>query len=50
VLSGVSAGVIGVDAEGCVTIVNRAAARLMDAAPEDLEAIHYSQAVPELAR
>ncbi len=49
VLSGVSAGVIGVDAEGCVTIVNRAAARLMDAAPEDLEAIHYSQAVPELA-
>jgi two-component system nitrogen regulation sensor histidine kinase NtrY len=49
VLSGVSAGVVGVDAEGCVTIVNRAAARLMDAAPEDLEAIHYSQAVPELA-
>ena len=35
--------------EGKVTIVNRAAARLMDAAPEDLEASHYSQAVPELA-
>jgi two-component system nitrogen regulation sensor histidine kinase NtrY len=49
VLSGVSAGVIGIDGEGNVTIVNRAAARLMDAAPEDLEAIHYSQSVPELA-
>jgi two-component system nitrogen regulation sensor histidine kinase NtrY len=49
VLSGVSAGVIGIDGEGKVTIVNRAAARLMDAAPEDLEAVHYSQAVPELA-
>ena len=49
VLSGVSAGVVGVDGEGRVTIVNRAAARLMDAAPEDLEAIHYSQSVPELA-
>jgi two-component system nitrogen regulation sensor histidine kinase NtrY len=49
VLSGVSAGVIGIDGEGKVTIVNRAAARLMDAAPEDLEACHYSEAVPELA-
>ncbi|HEY2011125.1 MAG TPA: ATP-binding protein, partial [Rhizomicrobium sp.] len=49
VLSGVSAGVIGIDGEGRVTIVNRAAARLMDAAPEDLEAIHYSEAAPELA-
>ncbi len=49
VLSGVSAGVIGIDGEGRVTIVNRAAARLMDAAPEDLEASHYSEAVPELA-
>jgi two-component system nitrogen regulation sensor histidine kinase NtrY len=49
VLSGVSAGVIGVDGEGKVTIVNRAAARFMDAAPEDLEASHYSEAVPELA-
>jgi two-component system nitrogen regulation sensor histidine kinase NtrY len=49
VLSGVSAGVIGIDGEGKVTIVNRAAARLMDAAPEDLEASHYCEAVPELA-
>lgn len=49
VLSGVSAGVIGVDGQGSVTIVNRAAARLMDATPEDLEGSHYSEAVPELA-
>jgi two-component system nitrogen regulation sensor histidine kinase NtrY len=49
VLSGVSAGVIGIDGEGRITIVNRAAARLLNAEPEDLEANHYSQAVPELA-
>jgi two-component system nitrogen regulation sensor histidine kinase NtrY len=49
VLSGVSAGVIGIDGEGRITIVNRAAARLLNAAPEDLEASHYSEGVPELA-
>ena len=49
VLSGVSAGVIGVDGEGHITLVNRAAARLLNAAPEDMETSHYSQAVPELA-
>jgi len=49
VLSGVSAGVIGLDGEGRVTIINRAAARLLDAAQEDMEACHYSEAVPELA-
>ncbi len=49
VLSGVSAGVIGLDAEGRITIINRAAARLLNAAPEDMETSHYSQAVPELA-
>ena len=37
VLSGVSAGVIGMDGEGKITIVNRAAARLLDATPEELE-------------
>ena len=35
VLSGVSAGVIGLDGEGRITIINRAAARLLNAAPED---------------
>jgi two-component system nitrogen regulation sensor histidine kinase NtrY len=49
VLAGVSAGVIGVDADGQITIVNRAAARLLNAAPEELEGQHYSEAVPELA-
>jgi len=49
VLAGVSAGVIGLDAEGQITIVNRAAARLLNSAPEELEGQHYAEAVPELA-
>jgi len=49
VLAGVSAGVIGLDHDGTITIVNRAAARLMNAAPEELEGRHYSETVPELA-
>jgi two-component system, NtrC family, nitrogen regulation sensor histidine kinase NtrY len=48
VLSGVSAGVIGVDRDGKITIVNRAAARLLNATPEELEGRHYSESVPEL--
>jgi len=49
VLAGVSAGVIGIDADGKITIVNRAAARLLNATPEELEGQHYVEAVPELA-
>jgi two-component system, NtrC family, nitrogen regulation sensor histidine kinase NtrY len=49
VLAGVSAGVIGLDVDGRITIVNRAAARLLDAAPEELVSQHYSEAVPEFA-
>lgn len=49
VLSGVSAGVIGLDRDGRITIVNRAAARLLDAAPEDMEGAHYAEVIPELA-
>jgi two-component system nitrogen regulation sensor histidine kinase NtrY len=49
VLSGVSAGVIGVAHDGTITIVNRAAARLLNAAPEEMEGRHYSECVPELA-
>ncbi|HKQ10659.1 MAG TPA: PAS domain-containing sensor histidine kinase, partial [Rhizomicrobium sp.] len=49
VLSGVSAGVIGIDGDGRITIVNRAAERLLNAAPQDMESSHYSEAVPELA-
>ncbi len=48
VLSGVSAGVIGLDRDGKITIVNRAAARLLNATPEELEGSHYSESVPEL--
>ncbi|HEX2591950.1 MAG TPA: PAS domain-containing sensor histidine kinase [Rhizomicrobium sp.] len=49
VLAGVSAGVIGIDSDGTVSIVNRMAARLLGAAPEDLVGQHYSAVVPELA-
>jgi two-component system nitrogen regulation sensor histidine kinase NtrY len=49
VLAGVSAGVIGVDADGQITLVNRAAARLLDATQEELEGRHYAEAVPELS-
>jgi two-component system nitrogen regulation sensor histidine kinase NtrY len=49
VLSGVSAGVVGISNDGTITIVNRAAARLLNAAPEELEGRHYSESVPELA-
>ena len=49
VLSGVSAGVIGLDHEGAITIVNRAAARLLNGTPEEIEGRHYAESVPELA-
>jgi two-component system nitrogen regulation sensor histidine kinase NtrY len=49
VLAGVSAGVIGLDRDGHVTIVNRAAARLLNAEPEELEGRHYAEAMPELS-
>jgi two-component system nitrogen regulation sensor histidine kinase NtrY len=49
VLSGVSAGVVGVDQDGKITLVNRAAARLLDAAPEDMETRFYAESMPELA-
>ncbi len=49
VLGGVSAGVIGLDGDGNVTIVNRAAARLLNATPDEMEGQHYAEAMPELA-
>ncbi len=49
VLSGVSAGVIGIANDGMITIVNRAAARLLNSTPEAMEARPYSDVVPELA-
>ncbi|HVE04368.1 MAG TPA: PAS domain-containing sensor histidine kinase [Rhizomicrobium sp.] len=49
VLAGVSAGVIGIDSNGAITIVNRAAARLLNVVPEEIEGRDYAEAVPELA-
>jgi two-component system nitrogen regulation sensor histidine kinase NtrY len=49
VLAGVSAGVIGLDVDGHVTIVNRAAERLLNTSSTEMEGRHYSNAVPELA-
>jgi two-component system, NtrC family, nitrogen regulation sensor histidine kinase NtrY len=49
VLAGVSAGVIGLDPDGNITIVNRAAARLLNAEPEEVEGQHYAEVVPELS-
>ena len=49
VLGGVSAGVLGLDAEGRVTIVNRTASRLLNLPPEEIVGKSYADAVPELA-
>ncbi len=48
-LAGVSAGVLGVDGEGHVTLINRTALRLLKVATTEAEGQHYSQLVPELA-
>ena len=49
VLAGVSAGVVGIDGDGAITIVNRAAARLLNVVPGEIEGRNYAEAVPELA-
>jgi two-component system nitrogen regulation sensor histidine kinase NtrY len=49
VLAGVSAGVIGLDSDGRITIVNRAAARLLNASQDELVGRHYTETVPELS-
>jgi len=48
VLSGVSAGVIGVDQSGQVTLVNRSACALLGCQPEDLVGHEASEAAPML--
>ncbi|WP_132255241.1 sensor histidine kinase NtrY-like [Methylobacterium segetis] len=48
VLSGVSPGVIGVDAGGIVTIANPAAERMLGLASDALVGVPVTQAVPEL--
>jgi len=49
VLAGVSAGVVGLDGEGNITLINRAAARLLGVTPSAVESTHYSVTVPEVA-
>ncbi|HXJ01257.1 MAG TPA: PAS domain-containing sensor histidine kinase [Micropepsaceae bacterium] len=48
-LAGVSAGVVGLDGEGRITLINRMASRMLNAVPEDIEGRHYSECIPELA-
>jgi two-component system nitrogen regulation sensor histidine kinase NtrY len=49
VLSGVSSGVIGLDAEARVTLPNRAALQLLSASRDQLIGASFSEAVPEMA-
>jgi two-component system nitrogen regulation sensor histidine kinase NtrY len=48
VLAGASAGVIGVDAEGRISILNRSAERLIGANPEEAQGRPLTEVVPEL--
>jgi two-component system nitrogen regulation sensor histidine kinase NtrY len=49
VLSGVTAGVVGVDAEGVVTLVNRSAETLLELKEAELKGQPLAKAVPEFA-
>jgi two-component system nitrogen regulation sensor histidine kinase NtrY len=49
VLSGVSAGVIGLDRDGRINLPNRSATNLLDMALENMIGAELSEAVPEMA-
>jgi two-component system nitrogen regulation sensor histidine kinase NtrY len=49
VLSGVTAGVVGVDADGTITLVNRSAEELLGAKEKALSAKPLAKAIPEFA-
>jgi two-component system nitrogen regulation sensor histidine kinase NtrY len=49
VLAGASAGVIGADAEGRISILNRSAERLIGAASDDALGRKFTEVVPELS-
>jgi two-component system nitrogen regulation sensor histidine kinase NtrY len=49
VLSGASAGVIGVDPEGCISILNRSAEKLIGSAEAETRGKLLAEVVPELA-
>jgi two-component system nitrogen regulation sensor histidine kinase NtrY len=48
VLAGASAGVIGVDGEGCISILNRSAEKLVDRLESDVIGHPLSEILPEL--
>jgi two-component system nitrogen regulation sensor histidine kinase NtrY len=48
VLAGASAGVIGVDGEGCISILNRSAEKLVDRLESDVIGHPLSEIMPEL--
>lgn len=48
VLSGVSAGVVGLDGEGIITLPNSSAATLLESTVEDLIGKPFTDAVPEM--
>ena len=50
VLSGVSAGVIGLDERGRVDLPNRSACELLGTTIDDLHHVPFSKAVPEMAK
>lgn len=49
VLGGVTAGVIGLDSKGEITLPNRSACELLSVTPEDLRGRKLAEAVPEMA-
>jgi two-component system nitrogen regulation sensor histidine kinase NtrY len=49
VLSGVEAGIVGLDADGRITILNRFAERLLGRTSEELIGVRVSQVMPEVA-
>jgi len=48
VLAGVSSGVVGLDGDGHVTLINPTASQFLDAEPDAAEGAHYSKVLPEL--
>ena len=49
VLSGVTAGVVGLDQDGCINMANRSAAKLLGQAPKELNGRRLAEVVPEMA-
>jgi len=50
VLSGVSAGVVGLDERGRIDLPNRSACELLEMTLEDLHHVPFNKAVPEMAK